>query len=105
MRHKRLIPSVAALSTYSRQVLRVCRAELEAENARLRGEELPAKPKPTANMPLVEAGQRVSSIDEGAAEGQEEEDDDEASGPAGVASGSGGPHEAVPPAADETAEA
>ena len=105
MRHKRLIPSVAALSTYSRQVLRVCRAELEAENARLRGEELPAKPKPAANMPLVEAGQRVSSIDEGAAEGQEEEDDAEASGPAGVANGSGGPHEAVPPAADETAEA
>ena len=83
--------------------MRVCRAELEAENARLRGEELPAKPKPTANMPLVEAGQRVSSIDEGAAEGQEE--DDEASGPAGVANGSGGPHEAVPPAADETAAA
>ena len=105
MRHKRLIPSLAALSTYSRQVLRVCRAELEAENARLRGEELPAKPKPqpAANLPLVEAGRRVSSIDEGAAEGQEE--DDEASGPAGVANGSGGPHEAVPPAADETAAA
>ena len=86
--------------------MRVCRAELEAENARLRGEELPAKPKPqpAANLPLVEAGRRVSSIDEGAAEGQEEEAD-EASGPAGVANGSGGPHEAVPPAADETAAA
>ena len=74
---------------------------------RLRGEDFPAKLNSTANLPLVEAGQRVSSIDEDAAEGQEEEDDDEALGPAGAANGSGegGGHEAVPPAADATAEA